>query len=89
MESLLGKFSNKMIVPPEDTATESLVYILRKSLEARKEINKLVKSYCRIELKDLKYRTQKSGEKLERTYSRQIVYMTNFYIKNNKKNKVK
>jgi hypothetical protein len=25
----------------------------------------------------------------ERPYSRQIVYMTNFYIKNNKKNKLK
>ena len=25
----------------------------------------------------------------ERPYSRQIIYMTNFYIKNNKKNKIK
>jgi len=47
---------------------------MRMNISLTKEENALIKKLAKEE---------------ERPYSRQIVYMTNFYIKNNKKNKVK
>ena len=47
---------------------------IRMNISLTKEENALIKKLAQEE---------------ERPYSRQIVYMTNFYIKNNKKNKVK
>jgi len=47
---------------------------IRMNISLTKEENVLIKKLAKAE---------------ERPYSRQIIYMTNFYIKNNNKNKVK
>jgi len=51
-----------------------MVKRMRMNISLSKEENALIKKLAKEE---------------ERPYSRQIVYMTNFYIKNNKKNEVK
>jgi len=51
-----------------------MVKRIRMNISLTKEENALIKKLAKEE---------------ERTYSRQIVYMMNFYIKNNKKNEVK
>jgi len=66
MQSLLGQFYNRIKGSQEDIASESLTYILKKSVRARQAINQIVISDTGLSFTDLSYRTQNVGEKLER-----------------------
>jgi len=66
MQSLLGQFYNRIKGSQEDIASESLTYILDKSIRARQTINQIVKLNTGLEFSDLSYQTQNIGDKLER-----------------------
>jgi len=66
MQSLLGQFYSKIKGSQEDLASESLTYILKKSDNARKVINQIVKIETGLVFSDLSYSTQNIGKKLER-----------------------
>ena len=66
MQSLLGQFYNRIKGSQEDIASESLTYILKKSIRARQSINQIVKLNTGLEFSDLSYQTQRVGDKLER-----------------------
>ena len=66
MQSLLGQFYNRIRGSQEDIASESLVYILKQSLESRKVVNQIVKANTNLMFSDLAYQTQNVGESLER-----------------------
>ena len=66
MQSLLGLFYSRIKGSQEDIASEGLAYILQRSKSARLAINKIIKSDCGLDLEDLSFKTQNSGDKLER-----------------------
>lgn len=66
MQSLLGQFYNRIRGSQEDIASESLVYILKQSLESRKVINQIVKANTNLMFSDLAFQTQNVGKNLER-----------------------
>jgi hypothetical protein len=66
MESLLGQFYNRIKGSQEDIASESLTYILRKSIRVRQTINQIININTGLSFSDLSYTTQKVGDKLER-----------------------
>jgi len=66
MESLLGQFYNRIKGSQEDIASESLTYILKKSISARQTINRIVNSDTGLTFSDLTFKTQNVGKKLER-----------------------
>lgn len=66
MKSLLGKFYYKIKGAPEDIASESLTYILNKSVKAKDSIKKLIKHETGLNISELNYLNQKSGDDLER-----------------------
>lgn len=66
MQSLLGQFYNRIRGSQEDIASESLVYILKQSLESRKVINQIVKANTNLIFSDLSYQAQNVGQDLER-----------------------
>ena len=66
MQSLLGQFYNRIKGSQEDIASESLVYILKQSLESRKVINQIVKANTDLTFSDLSFQTQNVGKDLER-----------------------
>ncbi len=66
MQSLLGQFYSRIKGSQEDIASESLVYILKQSLESRKVINQIVKVNTNLEFSDLSFQIQNSGKDLER-----------------------
>jgi len=66
MQSLLGQFYNRIKGSQEDIASESLTYILKKSVRARRTINQIVKLNTGLNFTDLSYKTQNTGDKLER-----------------------
>lgn len=66
MQSLLGQFYNRIRGSQEDIASESLVYILKQSLESRKVINQIVKANTNLMFSDLAFQTQNVGKDLER-----------------------
>ena len=66
MESLLGHYYSRIKGSQEDIASEGLAYILNRSTIASEAVRKIVKNECGIDLPDLSFRTQVSGEKLER-----------------------
>lgn len=66
MESILGKFFNRIRGSQEDIASEGLVHILKRSNAARDQINNLVASNCGVKIENLNYSTQNTGENLER-----------------------
>ncbi len=66
MQSLLGEFYNRIKGSQEDIVSESLVYILKKSLESRKVINQIVKANTNLNFSDLSFQTQNVGKELER-----------------------
>jgi hypothetical protein len=66
MESLLGHYYSRIKGSQEDIASEGLVYILDRSAIAAAAIQRLVKNECGIDLPHLSFKTQASGEKLER-----------------------
>ena len=66
MQSLLGQFYNRIKGSQEDIASESLTYILKKSIRARQTINQIVKLNTGLNFRDLTYKTQNVGDKLER-----------------------
>lgn len=65
MESLLGQFI-RFFNSPENIASEGIAYILGRSENARKAINKMIFNSTGISLPDLIYSTQNVGDKLER-----------------------
>lgn len=66
MQSLLGQFYNRIKGSQEDIASESLTYILKKSVRARKTINQIVNLNTGLNFTDLSYKTQNVGANLER-----------------------
>jgi len=66
MQSLLGQFYNRIKGSQEDIASESLTYILKKSIRARQTINQIVKINTGLNFTDLSYKTQNVGNNLER-----------------------
>jgi len=66
MQSLLGLFYSRIKGSQEDIASEGLAYILQRSKSARLAINKIIKSDCGLDFDDLFFKTQNSGDKLER-----------------------
>ncbi len=66
MKSLLGQFYNRIKGSQEDIASESLVYILKQSIESRKVINQIVKYNTDLNFSDLSFQTQNVGKELER-----------------------
>lgn len=66
MQSLLGQFYNRIRGSQEDIASESLVYILKQSLESRKVINQIVKANTNLMFSDLAFQTQNVGKNRER-----------------------
>ena len=66
MESLLGQFYNRIKGSQEEIASESLTYILKKSIRARQTINQIINLSTGLSFTDLSYTTQKVGDKLER-----------------------
>ena len=66
MQSLLGQFYNRIQGSQEDIASEGLVYILQKSLRARQAISQIILMNTGLEFANLAYKTQSTGEKLER-----------------------
>ena len=66
MQSLLGQFYNRIKGSQEDIASESLTYILKKSIRARQTINQIIKLNTGLNFTDLSYKTQIVGDKLER-----------------------
>lgn len=66
MQSLLGQFYNRIKGSQEDIASESLVYILKQSIESRKVINQIVKANTNLNFSDLSFQTQNVGKELER-----------------------
>ena len=66
MQSLLGQFYSRIKGSQEDIASEGLTYVLQRSKSARLAINKIIKSDCDLDLEDLTFSTQKSGDNLER-----------------------
>jgi len=66
MQSLLGQFYNRIKGSQEDIASESLTYILKKSLRARQTINQIIDLNTGLTFSDLSYKTQNIGKNLER-----------------------
>jgi hypothetical protein len=66
MESLLGHYYSRIKGSQEDIASEGLAYILNRSPIASEAVRRMVKNECGIDLPDLLFKTQVSGEKLER-----------------------
>jgi hypothetical protein len=66
MQSLLGQFYSRIKGSQEDIASEGLNYILQRSKAARLAVNKMLKNDCNLQLDDLSFVTQNTGEKLER-----------------------
>jgi hypothetical protein len=66
MQSLLGQFYSRIKGSQENIASDGLTYILQHSKSARLAINKIIKSDCGLDLEDLTFSTQNSGDKLER-----------------------
>lgn len=66
MESLLGSFYSRIKGSQEDIASEGLVYILQRSLSASSAIRRMVSQECGVDLPALIFRTQATGENLER-----------------------
>ncbi len=66
MQSLLGQFYNRIKGSQEDIASESLTYILKKSIRARQTVNQIVNLNTGLNFTDLSYKTQNVGDKLER-----------------------
>jgi len=66
MQSLLGQFYNRIKGSQEDIASESLTYILNKSIRARQTINQIINFNTELRFADLSYQTQNVGDKLER-----------------------
>ena len=66
MQSLLGQFYNRIKGSQEDIASESLTYILKKSIRARQTINQIVNLNTGLIFTDLSYKTQSVSDKLER-----------------------
>ncbi|MFM7585778.1 MAG: hypothetical protein ACKO6M_02020 [Bacteroidota bacterium] len=66
MPSLLGQFYSRIKGSQEDIASESLTYILQKSLNACQALDSLVLYDSGIVVSDLTYRTQLVGENKER-----------------------
>lgn len=66
MQSLLGQFYNKIKGSQEDIASESLTYILKNSISARKTINQIVNIDTGLNFSDLSYSVQNVGKELER-----------------------
>lgn len=66
MQSLLGQFYNRIKGSQEDIASESLTYILNKSIKARQTINQIINLNTGLNFTDLSYKTQNVGDKLER-----------------------
>lgn len=66
MESLLGQFYSRIRGSQEDIASEGLVYILNRSKYASDALVTLVNVECGFAFSDLIFRTQVTGENLER-----------------------
>ena len=66
MQSLLGQFYNRIKGSQEDVASESLTYILKKSVRTRQAINQIINQNTGLKFTDLHYQTQKTGVKLEK-----------------------
>jgi hypothetical protein len=66
MESLLGQFYTRIKGSQEDIASESLTYILQRSVKAKNTINQIIHINTGLKFPDLSYSTQNIGEKLER-----------------------
>lgn len=66
MQSLLGQFYNRIKGSQEDLASESLSYILNKSVRAKKTINQIIYLSTGLKFSELSYSTQNIGDKLER-----------------------
>lgn len=66
MESLLGQFYSKIRGSQEDIASLGLTYILSRSSGAKSAIHDIVMQECGLDLPELTYASQASGEKLER-----------------------
>lgn len=66
MASLLGQFFNKIKGSQEDIATESLVYILQKSANAREALFNYINIYTGLHFSNLNFSSQIVGENLER-----------------------
>ena len=66
MQSLLGKFYNRIKGSQENIASEGLVYILQQSSESRKVINQVVKINTDLSFTDLFFQSQSIGDNLER-----------------------
>lgn len=66
MQSLLGQFYNRIRGSQEDIASESLVYILKQSIDSRKVINQIIQTDTNLIFSDLSYQTQNVGKDLER-----------------------
>ncbi|MFZ4740907.1 MAG: hypothetical protein ACOYLE_07055 [Bacteroidales bacterium] len=66
MASLLGQFYTRIKGSQEDIASEGLVYILQRSISARKALNKVIQFESGLEFEEINYITQNIGEKLER-----------------------
>ena len=66
MQSLLGQFYNRIKGSQEDIVSESLAYILKKSIRARHTINQIIKLNTGLNFTDLSYKTQNVGDKFEK-----------------------
>ncbi len=66
MQSLLGLFYNRIKGSQEDIASESLVYILNKSIKSRAVIGNVINVDTKFNFSDLSYTTQNVGDNLER-----------------------
>jgi hypothetical protein len=64
--SLLGQFYSRIRGSQEDIATEGINYILNRSSLARQGIRSLIYQNLGFELPEIHYRTQATGENLER-----------------------
>lgn len=66
MQSLLGQFYYRIKGKHEDIASESLTYIFKNSVRARRTLNQIIYTNTGLEFSDLSYSTQNVGEKFER-----------------------
>lgn len=66
MESLLGQFYSKIKGSQEDIASEGLTYILNRSDGAKSAIHNIVMQECGLDLPELTYVSQSTGDNLER-----------------------
>ena len=66
MESLLGQFYSKIRGSQEDIASEGLTYILGRSEGAKAAVHDVVIHECGLNLPELTYTSQATGDNLER-----------------------